>query len=179
MSAPRSPSKSLWTSSLGLLLAAAGLVGLFVLPRVGGAPLEGKPAPDAVFAVLANGDPGARMQISSLKGHPVVLDFWASWCGPCTMQAPILDRLAQRYEKKGLVVLGVNVSDAPEVARAHATRKGLHYPIVVDNTGQGANLYDVDRLPSLVVIDRQGRVIKYMTGLVDEASLDEVITAAL
>lgn len=163
------------------LLAIGSLAVIAILPRVvaGGSPFEGKPAPEASFAVAANGDPGARMQISSLKGHPVVLDFWASWCGPCAMQAPILDRIARRYEKQGLVVLGVNVDDPPEVAKSYAAKKGLSYPIVIDATRGSSQSYDVDKLPSLVVIDREGRVVKYMTGLVDEASLDEVIAATL
>jgi len=164
----------------GLLgLGALGVLSL--LPRVvgGGSPFEGKPAPDAVFAVAANGDPGARMQIESLKGHPVVLDFWATWCGPCAAQAPILDRIARRYEKQGLIVLGVNAHDPPAKAKSYAEKKGLSYPIVIDAGQEAAQAYDVQNLPSLVVIDREGRVVRYMTGLVDEASLDEIVAATL
>jgi cytochrome c biogenesis protein CcmG, thiol:disulfide interchange protein DsbE len=162
-------------------LALMALGGVSLLPRVvgGGSPLEGKPAPDAVFAVAANGDPGARMQVGSLKGHPVVLDFWASWCGPCAAQAPILDRIARRYEKQGLIVLGVNAHDPPAVAKSYATKKGLSYPIVIDAGQEAAQRYDVRSLPSLVVIDREGRVVRYMTGLVDEASLDEIVATTL
>jgi len=178
-SSPRAGSTR--TTVLGFLIGLGGLFGLALLPRVGGGagPLEGKPAPDVAFAVAANGDPGARMQISTLKGHPVVLDFWATWCGPCAMQAPILDRIARRYEKQGLIVLGVNVDDPPEKAKRYADKKGLSYPIVMDTSREGSERYDVDKLPSLVVIDREGRVVKYMTGLVDEASLDEIIAAVM
>lgn len=160
---------------LGVLFAIA------LLPRLltATSALEGKPAPGASFAVVANGDAGARMDLASLKGHPVVLDFWATWCGPCAMQAPILDRIARRYEKQGLVVLGVNVDDPPEVARSYAAKKKLSYPIVIDASRASSQRYDVDKLPSLVVIDREGRVVKYLTGVVDEASLDEVIAATL
>ncbi len=163
------------------LLGLGVLGGLSLMPRVvgGGSPLEGKPAPDAIFAVAANGDPGARMQIEDLKGHPVVLDFWATWCGPCAAQAPILDRIARRYEKQGLIVLGVNAHDPPAKARSYAEKKGLSYPIVIDAGQEAAQRYDVQNLPSLVVIDREGRVVRYMTGLVDEASLDEIVAATL
>ena len=95
------------------------------------------------------------------------------------MQAPILDRIAKRYEKQGLVVLGVNVDDPPAVAIVHAQRQRLSYPIVMDTQRDASRKYGVEKLPSLVVIDRQGRVIKYMTGLVDEASLDEVVASTL
>lgn len=163
------------------VLALGVLGAIAVLPRIvaGGGPLEGKPAPDASFAVVANGDEGARMALGALKGHPVVLDFWATWCGPCAMQAPILDRIARRYQKQGLIVLGVNVDDPPELARSYAAKKGLSYPIVIDASRASSKSYDVDKLPSLVVIDREGNVVKYLTGVVDEASLDEVIAATL
>ena len=129
--------------------------------------------------MIANGDPGARMQISDLKGKPVVLDFWATWCGPCVIQAPILDRVARRYEKKGLVVMGINIDDPPDLARAFAKKKGLSYPILIDDARQASRLYGVGSLPCLVVIDRQGQVIAYLTGVIDEGSLDEIVAAAL
>lgn len=167
--------------SLAIVLVVGALALLALLPRFKGSTsaLEGKTAPDAVFAVAANLDSGSQVQVSGYKGHPVVLDFWATWCGPCSMQAPILDRIAKRYEKQGLVVLGVNVDDPPEVARSHAQRQRLSYPIVMDTVRDASRKYGVEKLPSLVVIDREGRVVKYMTGLVDEASLDEVVASTL
>ena len=141
--------------------------------------MVGKVAPDLTMPVVANGDPGARMQLAELRGHAVILDFWATWCGPCALQAPILDRIARRHQKKGLVVLGVNVDDPPDIARAYASKKGLSYPIVTDDARDASGLYGVDKLPSLVVIDKQGKVVAYLTGLIDEASLDEVVAAAL
>ena len=167
--------------SLAIFLVLGALVLLAFLPKFKGSTsvLEGKAAPDAVFSTITGGEPGKKFQVSKYKGHPVVLDFWATWCGPCTLQAPILDRIAKRYEKQGLVVLGVNVDDPPEVARSHALRQGLSYPIVTDMFRDGSHKYGVEKLPSLVVIDREGRVVKYMTGLVDEASLDEVVASTL
>jgi len=182
---PKSPQKTPdhkgFTLFFAILVAGSALFGSALLPKVGGggSPLEGKPAPEATFAVAANGDPGARMQIGLLKGHPVVLDFWATWCGPCVAQAPIIDRIARRYEKQGLVVLGVNVGEPVDRVTSYARHEHLSYPLVLDATREAAESYDVDKLPSLVVIDRDGRVVKYMTGLVDEASLDEIVAAAL
>ncbi len=119
------------------------------------------------------------MSVADLKGHPILLDFWASWCGPCAMEAPVVDRVARRYEKKGLTVVGVNVSDTPEVIRAYAAQKGLSYPMVLDPGSGASNRYGVHQLPSLVVIDKQGNVLAFLTGLVDEAALDDIVEAAL
>jgi len=167
--------------SLAIVLVVGALALLAFLPRFKGSTthLEGQTAPDAVFAVVTNLESDKPVQVSAYKGHPVVLDFWATWCGPCTLQAPILERIAKRYEKQGLVVLGVNVDDPPEVARSHALKQRLSYPIVMDTSRDASRKYSVEKLPSLVVIDREGRVVKYMTGLVDEASLDEVVASTL
>jgi thiol-disulfide isomerase/thioredoxin len=167
--------------AIAALVALSALVGLLVLPRLVPGPqgLVKKAAPDVAFAVAANGDAGARMQVSALKGHPVILDFWATWCGPCNLQAPILDRVARRHEGRGLIVLGVNVEDDAELARSFAIKKDLHYPIVMDSNGDGQRLYGIEKLPSLVVIDKDGNVAAYHTGLVDEGTLDELVTGLL
>jgi cytochrome c biogenesis protein CcmG, thiol:disulfide interchange protein DsbE len=181
MAAPEaSPRKSLY-STVAVLIALSALVGLAVLPRLapGTGGMVGKPAPDVTLPVAANGERGARMQLAELKGQPVILDFWASWCGPCLAQAPILERISRRYQPKGLVVLGVNVDDPPHVASQYAIQKGLSYPILLDAAKDASLRYGVDRLPSLVVIDRQGTVAAFFTGLVDEASLDEIVAAVL
>lgn len=180
MAVPEFYSGKILYPAIVVLIALSALFGLAVMPRLGvSGSMVGKPAPDVTFPVAANGDPGARMQLASLRGKPVVLDFWATWCGPCAVQAPILDRIARRHAKRGLVVLGVNVDDPPETARAYAAQKGLSYPIVTDPSRAAASRYGVQQLPSLVVIDKEGRVVAYLTGIVDEASLDEIVAATL
>jgi thiol-disulfide isomerase/thioredoxin len=181
MAVPEFYSGKVLYPAIAVLVALSALFGLAILPRLspGEGGMVGKPAPDITLPVAANGDPGARMQVSQLKGHAVVLDFWATWCGPCAMQAPILDRIARRYQDKGVVVLGVNVDDPPEIAREYALRKGLTYPIVMDAMKAASRSYSVDKLPSLVVIDKAGLVVAYLTGLVDESSLDEIVAASL
>lgn len=181
MAAPEFSSGKVLSPVIAALIALSALIGLAVLPRLspsaGG--MVGAAAPDVTLPVAANGDPGARMQLAELKGQPVILDFWATWCGPCAVQAPILDRIARRYQKKGLVVLGVNVDDPPHVASQYAMQKGLSYPILIDAGKAASARYGIERLPSLVVIDRQGKIAAYLTGVVDEASLDEIVAATL
>ncbi len=181
MAVPEFYSGKVLYPAIGVLIGLTTLFGLAILPRLtrGSHGMVGKPAPDFTLPVAANGDAGARMQLQELKGRPVVIDFWASWCGPCAMQAPILDRLARKYEGRGLVVLGVNIDDPPALAKEYARRKGLSYPILMDSNNEAGPMYGVSKLPSLIVIDRQGNVSSFMTGLVDEPSLDEVIAAAM
>ena len=200
MAVPEFYSGKLLYPAIAVLIGLSALFGVAIRPRLvlQGGGMVGKPAPELSLPVVANGagagiagsvanglaasavgPAGAQMSLANLKGHPVLLDFWASWCGPCAIEAPIVDRVSRRFEKKGLVVLGVNVSDTPDVVRAYAAQKGLSYPMVLDPGSTVSGRYGVKQLPSLVVIDRQGNVLAFLTGMVDEAALNDIVTAAL
>ena len=163
-------------------VAAVVVVLLAFLPRAGIGkthPLVGKPAPDFTLDVVHNGEPGARMALASLRGRPVVIDFWATWCGPCQLEAPILSRVAERYRDRGLVVLGVNTSDKPGLAAPFAAKKSLRYPIVFDDGGHASDAYAVQSLPTLVIVGKDGTVRAVRSGLVDESALDTLIGSEL
>ena len=155
---------------IAALLAVAALVGLIVLPRLepAGTKLLDKPAPNFALPIVANGEPKARMRLSDLRDKVVVLDFWASWCGPCAAQAPILDRVARKY-KDLVVVLGINVGESPSVAARYAKAKGLSYPILADVKGTTQELYGATVLPTVVLIDKQGKIrfLGHPRGLTD------------
>lgn len=179
--APAGPGEEgLSTAALAALAAVVLLVAaLFPRFSVSTHPLVGKAAPAFALEVVHNGEPGARLDLESLKGKPVILDFWATWCGPCRMEAPILDRVAQRYKDRGLVVVGVNTSDAPGRAGPVAAQMKLGYPIVFDAGKDVGDAYGVESLPTLVIIGRDGQVKAVRTGLVDEASLEALLAKAL
>jgi thiol-disulfide isomerase/thioredoxin len=183
MAVPEFYSGKVLYPAIGVLIGLSALFGVAIRPRLvlPSSGMVGKPAPELALPVAANEAPGGggTVTLADLRGRPVLLDFWASWCGPCAVEAPIVDRISRRFEKKGLVVLGVNVSDPPEVVRAYATKKGLSYPMVLDSANTSATRWGVTQLPSLVVIDKQGNVLAFLTGMVDEASLSEIVTAAL
>jgi thiol-disulfide isomerase/thioredoxin len=166
--------------AIAALLALSVLFGLVVMPRL--APAAGKmvdePAPDFSLPVAANGDAGARMKLSELKGKIVVIDFWASWCGPCSVQAPILDRVARKYPND-VVVLGINVGESPARARKYSTKKGLSYPILSDQTGEAQRLYDANSLPTVIVVKRDGNIHTVVNGVVQQSALERVIKANL
>ena len=181
MAVPEFYSGKLLYPAIATLIGLSALFGLAILPRLAprDAGLRGKPAPEVSVPIVANGDPGARMALSALVGQPVVIDFWASWCGPCVMQAPIVDRIARRHKDRGLVVVGINVDEPADVAREYAIKKGLSFPIAVDEGGHAQRAYSVRSLPSLVVIDRRGTIVAYVNGPVDEGQLEELVSAAL
>jgi cytochrome c biogenesis protein CcmG, thiol:disulfide interchange protein DsbE len=92
------------------------------------------------------------------------------------MQTPILDRVAKRYADKGLEVVGINVfDDDHDAARNYAKAKKLSYPVVVDEKGIVQRDYGVNNLPSLILVDREGRIVRVSRGLVDEATLDRMV----
>jgi cytochrome c biogenesis protein CcmG/thiol:disulfide interchange protein DsbE len=167
---------------MALFIAAIALAGLILLPRLSFSRDEAKhlPAPAFVLPVIHNGDPGSRLSLGDLKGSAVIVDFWATWCQPCAMQTPVLDRLARRHRDRGLRVVGVDVSDDdPIAASGYAAQKGLSYPIVVDETGLTQREYGVSKLPSLIIIDREGRIAHRTSGFVDEASLERLLKDVL
>ena len=138
-------------------------------------------APDFTATIVANPiEPGqTTLDMSKLRGHPVVLDFWATWCGPCQAEAPIVNGLSQRFKDKGLVVIGVNTSDAEGLAARYAAKKNLSFPIVYDADNSIANKYGVDNLPTLIVISKDGKKVAVRHGVTSDADLERLVRQVL
>jgi cytochrome c biogenesis protein CcmG, thiol:disulfide interchange protein DsbE len=119
-------------------------------------------APNFTLPVLtsAPGLPpvGQQVSLSQLRGHPVVLNIWASWCVPCTQEAPVLQSLWDHYRSKGVIVLGVDVKDLEGDAVAFHTKYGLTYPTVHDGAGSVQAAFGSTGVPENFVIDKQGRI---------------------
>ncbi len=161
---------------IGALVALSALFGMFVMPRLSpaGGQLLHKPAPDFTLPVVVGGEPGARQRLSDLRGKIVVLDFWATWCPPCEIQAPILDRIARKHPDD-VVVLGINVGESPGVIKRHVPTKGLSYPMLADLEGEVQGLYGAGTLPTLVLVDREGNVVVFVQSVVREETLERAI----
>jgi peroxiredoxin len=135
--------------------------------------LVGKTAPDFLPAVQV----GDKLpKLSGLRGKVVVIDFFATWCGPCIEAMPHLEELHQKLKKQGLVVFGVSNESASIVAHA-AERFHLSYPLASDDGDNVSASYQVFALPTLVVIDRKGVVREVV--IADAEAVDGAIKAAL
>lgn len=171
-------------NALAVAFLVAALVGGFaLLPRVFRSreyALVGQEAPAFELPAVLNAVDGRpQLTLASLRGKAVVLDFWATWCGPCRAEAPILDRLSQRYRDRGLVVVGVNTNEEQGFAEAYAQKVGLTYPIVYDTRSSAASAYGVSSFPTLVVVNREGKVSAVRIGATDDAELDRLVRQVL
>jgi thiol-disulfide isomerase/thioredoxin len=100
---------------------------------------------------------GAPPSVASLKGKVALIDFWATWCGPCRMIAPRLSSLKDRLGPQGLAVVGITTDDA-EQAAVFAERHQMRYPVVVDKDGDTSRAYNVTGLPTMILVDKKGIV---------------------
>ncbi|MDA8201229.1 MAG: TlpA disulfide reductase family protein [Chloroflexi bacterium] len=155
-----------------VLLGTLG-VGFTRDPGIVASPLVGKPAPPFSLATLD----GGHVSLAELRGRPVVLNFWASWCVPCRDEAPLLQAASVDYAARGLVVLGVLYEDSAENARAFMRQYGQTYAGLLDPDGRTALDYGVFGIPETYFIDRAGRIASKQTGQLDSTSLARQIEA--
>ena len=122
------------------------------LPALAGP--TGAPAPS--FTLAARG--GQNVSLTQYKGQVVMLNFWASWCGPCRQEMPLLESIYRKYNKMGFTMIGVNVEPDSNAANDWLKATPVSFPILYDRDSKVSKLYDVAGMPSTVIIDRSGKV---------------------
>ena len=130
------------------------------------APVVNAPAPD--FALRAFD--GANYRLSEYRGDVVMLVFWGTWCGDCRAGVGEVERLWRTYSAAGLMVVGVNLDEREEAAIAFTRAVGTTFPVVRDSTKGVSRAFRIDALPTVVLLDRDGRVRFVAAGRGDEAS---------
>lgn len=136
-----------------LRVLIAGALAL-VTGLAGSAASTSQAAPDFTLRSLD----GRNVRLQELRGQVVMVNFWASWCAPCRVEMPHLNRLADKYRSSGFTLLGVNVDDDLKNGSAAAVKMGVHFPVLHDADKRVVKMYDVATMPSTVLIDRDGRV---------------------
>jgi cytochrome c biogenesis protein CcmG, thiol:disulfide interchange protein DsbE len=134
-------------------------------------------APEATRLLPALGAAGNR-SLASLRGKVVVLNFWASWCEPCQVEAPLLERAQSQLERHRATVLGVSYLDASPDSQAFMRRYHLTYPNLRDNNGTFAHAYGTNQLPESFIVDRRGDVVALSRGEIGQAFLNRALVLA-
>jgi peroxiredoxin len=134
--------------------AALAAVLVLALPFAANAAELGKPAPDFTLKSLK----GSNLKLSEMAGNVVLINFWASWCGPCREEMPLLNDLHNKYEALGFTVLGVNVEEDLNGALGFLGNTPVDFPVLLDSTNQVSKQYQVIAMPTTVMVDRDGNM---------------------
>jgi peroxiredoxin len=146
--------KTKWLSTAGALIALGASL---ALPLSTHAVDLKEDAPDFTLKSLE----GSNLRLEEYRGQVVLINFWASWCGPCRQEMPLLDRLHHRYEDTGFAVLGVNVEGEVEPAQEIVDKTNVTFPILIDDGQKVSDMYNLQAMPTTVVVDRDG-VVRYI-----------------
>jgi peroxiredoxin len=144
------------------------------------ASVQGAPATAAPDFTLPARD-GTKVRLSDLKGQVVMINFWATWCGPCRQEMPLLGQLQDKYEPLGFTLLGVNVEPDSAAAVAWLKNVPVQFPVLFDTQSAVATGFGVEGMPSSVFIDRAGNVRYVHRGYQpgDEAKYADMIRSLL
>lgn len=130
------------------------LLGVIAAASFAASSMEGQPAPD--FALKSAG--GDNLRLSEYRGEVVMINFWATWCGPCRQEMPLLDELYTRYQRVGFQLLGVNIDDDAGRAMQMIDELGVAFPVLFDSRKEVSKLYDVEAMPVTLLLDREGTI---------------------
>lgn len=170
----------------GILIVVIGVVAFMLFAArhhhraANGAAMQGSAigstAPDFTLTTLD----GKKVKLSDYRGKAVLLNFWATWCGPCKVEIPWFMDLEKEYGPQGLVVLGVSMDDdGPTKVAQFAKEMKIDYTVVMGNDDVADEYGGVAGLPTTFYVDRSGKIVKKVAGLVSHSEIEDGIKAAL
>jgi cytochrome c biogenesis protein CcmG/thiol:disulfide interchange protein DsbE len=152
-------------SFLGLLLW--GMLNREPITGLSGVTRVNRPAPDFSLTTFE----GDTISLADLRGKPVIINFWASWCPPCRIEAPLIERTWRAYKDRGLMFLGINIQDRKEDALNYMQEFDITYPNGPDPAGEIAIDYGVSGLPVTFFINKKGEVVRRWVGAIENSVL--------
>jgi thiol-disulfide isomerase/thioredoxin len=175
------PGRAAVESGMSLLRALVAVMAIVIALVPGAAsaiPLAGQSAPD--FSLPTPSGKGKPVTLAALRGHPVYVNFFASWCGPCNDEAPSIARFRSRYAKRGLTVLGVDELEPSSAGAGFAAKYHAPFSLIgVDESGTVGKEYGAIVMPVHVFINARGVVTTYHLGQMTDADIDAAIKGAL
>lgn len=180
------PRRSSWAIRIGVLLPVAALLSILAWgtirhersAAVGVALARGQTPP--LPAVTLRGFDGRAIVLADLRGHPLVLNFWASWCVPCAEEAPILEVISREFHASGLIVVGIDTQDLEQPARRFLTQHGITYMNLRDPDGALGRMFGTTGVPETFFVSADGLVRgKFPGERLDRSAWREVVKALL
>ncbi len=157
------------------VLIAFGFLSLLVWGMLNKEPITGlsgvtminRPAPDFTLTTFE----GNTISLQSLRGKPLVINFWASWCPPCKIEAPLIERTWRAYKERGLIFIGVNIQDRKADALNYIRQFNITYPNGPDPAGEITIDYGVSGLPVTFFVSRKGEIVRRWVGAIEKSVL--------
>ncbi|KGJ95014.1 TlpA family protein disulfide reductase [Colwellia psychrerythraea] len=147
-------SSKLRVFSLSATIMKSLLVSLLLFATNANALELGKPAPDFTLKSMA----GTNLKLAEQRGKIIVINFWASWCGPCRKEMPVLQKFYNKYQDLGVSVWGINVEQENQAGRDFLADLNLSFPILFDASNTISATYQVEAMPTTIIVDRDGLV---------------------
>jgi len=166
-----------WGVAITVALIFLALLGWAFIERGRTAPTAG-PAPDFTLSLYEDYDGGLgirEFRLREWRGHPVVINFWASWCKPCEEEAPLLEALWRKYRERGVIFVGLDYLDVPSAALDYLRRFEITYPNGPDLGTRISRLYRITGVPETFVVDPEGQVVFYKAAPIRPGELEAVL----
>ncbi len=116
---------------------------------------------------------GERVQLKDYRGKGVFLNFWGTWCKPCETEMPYMENAYKVFKEQGVEILAVNIEESNLVVRNFVDKFGLTFPILMDRGGEVTELYGIGPIPTTYLIDKNGKVVKIITGSMTQQDVKE------